>query len=193
VEEFTRKQAEVQRAHEEKMKKKTEMEAAVAVMQKRQEELLKRQTEEKRKLMEKLAAKEGKSQPPSEGESTEGKPLNQAEALKKQLEALEAEARSLGIDPSQADDSSWGGWGSRGRGRGRGAPSVRGSYSSRGYPGVRGGYRGRGGAGLPSRGNPYKLDNRPKKIGISGVDFTHPDKDESLRQYLLVSYVYLVS
>ncbi|KFY07637.1 hypothetical protein V492_06969 [Pseudogymnoascus sp. VKM F-4246] len=180
VEEFARKQAEVQKAHEEKMKKKTEMEAAVAAMQKRQEDLMKRQAEEKRKLMERLAAKEGTAQPSAEGDGAEGKPPSQAEALKKQLAALEAEARSLGLDPAQAEENSWGGYGGRGRGRGRGAP--RGAYPPRG---ARGGYRGRGGAGFAPGPNPYKLDNRPKKIGISGVDFTHAEKDESLRQYLL--------
>ncbi|KAL5348274.1 hypothetical protein ACLOAV_006756 [Pseudogymnoascus australis] len=180
VEEFTRKQAEVQKAHEEKMKKKAEMEAAVAAMQKRQEDLLKRQAEEKRKLMERLAAKEGTAQPSAESDGGDGKPPSQAEALKKQLAALEAEARSLGLDPAQAEENSWGGWGGRGRGRGRGAP--RGGYPPRG---TRGGYRGRGGAGFAPGPNPYKLDNRPKKIGISGVDFTHAEKDESLRQYLL--------
>jgi hypothetical protein len=184
VEEFARKQAEVQKAHEEKMKKKTEMEAAVAAMQKRQEDLMKRQVEEKRKLMERLAAKEGTAQPSAEGEGGEGKPASQAEALKKQLAALEAEARSLGLDPAQAEENSWGGYGGRGRGRGRGAP--RGAYPPRG---ARGGYRGRGGAGfVPGGPNPYKLDNRPKKIGLSGVDFTNAEKDESLRQYLLVSH-----
>lgn len=185
VEEFTRKQAEVQKAHEEKMKKKTEMEAAVAAMQKRQEDLMKRQAEEKRKLMERLAAKEGMAQPSGESGGAEGKPASQAEALKKQLAALEAEARSLGLDPAQAEENSWGGWGGRGRGRGRGVPGMRGAYPARG---ARGGYRGRGGAGFAPGPNPYKLDNRPKKIGISGVDFTHAEKDESLRQYLLVSH-----
>ncbi|OBT88176.1 hypothetical protein VE02_02454 [Pseudogymnoascus sp. 03VT05] len=182
VEEFTRKQAEVQKAHEEKMKKKTEMEAAVAAMQKRQEDLMKRQAEEKRKLMERLAAKEGTAQPSAESDGADGKPPSQAEALKKQLAALEAEAKSLGLDPAQAEENTWGGWGGRGRGRGLGAPGMRGAYAPRG---ARGGYRGRGGAGFTPGPNPYKLDNRPKKIGISGVDFTHAEKDESLRQYLL--------
>lgn len=185
IEEFARKQVEVQKAHEEKMKKKAEMEAAIAVMQKRQEDLLKRQAEEKRKLMEKLAAKEGKSAPAAEGVGAEDKPPSQAEALKMQLEALEAEARSLGIDPAQAEEGSWGGRG--GRGRGRGAFRARGAYVPRVYPGARGGYRGRGGAGFATGGNTYRLDNRPKKVGVSGIDFTNPEKDESLRQYLLVS------
>lgn len=183
VEEFARKQAEVQKAHEEKMKKKAEMEAAVAAMQKRQEDLMKRQAEEKRKLMERLAAKEGTAQSSTESDGADGKPPSQAEALKKQLAALEAEARSLGLDPAQAEENTRGGWGGRGRGRGRGGP--RGAYPARG---ARGGYRGRGGAGFAPGPNPYKLDNRPKKIGISGVDFTNAEKDESLRQYLLVSH-----
>lgn len=183
IEEFARKQADLQRVHEEKMKKKKEMEEARETMQKRQEDLLKRQAEEKRRLMEKLAAKEGKPTS-AEGEG-EGKPLSQAETLKKQLAALEAEARSLGIDPQQAEEGS--SWSVRGgRGRGRGAFRARGAYAPRGFP-ARGGYRGRGAPGFATGGNAYKLDNRTKKVGISGVDFTDAEKDESLRQYLLVS------
>jgi len=32
----------------------------------------------------------------------------------------------------------------------------------------------------------YSLDNRPKKVVITGVDFTVPEKDEALRQHLFV-------
>jgi RNA-binding protein 26 len=185
IEEFARKQQEVQKAHEEKMKKKAEMEAAREEMNKRQEELLKRQAEEKRKLIEKLAAKSAKAgTPPSvmpNGESTEGKPISQAELLKAQLAALEAEAQSLGIDTASSEEP----WSGRGRGRGRGGYRGRGAYVPRG--GDRGGYRGRGGAPFSRGGGAYKLDNRPKKIAITGADFTNPEKDESLRQYLLVS------
>jgi RNA-binding protein 26 len=38
----------------------------------------------------------------------------------------------------------------------------------------------------------YNLDNRPKKVGLTSVDFTDPEKDESLRQYLLVSFIDLL-
>jgi RNA-binding protein 26 len=193
IEEFTRKQQEVQKAHEEKMKKKAEMETAQKELERRHEVLLKKQAEEKRKLMEKLAAKSN-TQPVTDqnGTSTtpadEKKPTSQTEALKAQLAALEAEAKSLGLDTALPDDTSWG---YRGRGRGRGVYRGRGAFVPRGGRGFdRGGYRGRGGAPYSGGGNVYKLDNRPKKIAMTGIDFTNPDKDESLRQYLLVSHLH---
>ncbi|PQE33245.1 hypothetical protein CJF32_00003781 [Rutstroemia sp. NJR-2017a WRK4] len=186
IEEFARKQQEVQKAHEEKMKKKQEMEAARKELEKRQEELLRSQAEEKRKLMEKIAAKTGKSASPGAGAKAEDDspapaPTSQTEMLKKQLAALEAEAQSLGLpglDSPLTDDSSWGG----GRGRGRGGYRGRGTFAPRG---ARGGFRGRGGAPFGGAQGRYNLDNRPKKIAVTGVDFTNPDADESLRHYLL--------
>ncbi|KAG0649451.1 putative RNA-binding [Hyphodiscus hymeniophilus] len=183
IEEFTRKQQEVQKAHEEKMKKKLEMDVAKKELEKRQEELLKNQAEEKRKLLERIAAKSGKTGTPIAG-SEGGTPAPteksnpQTEALRAQLAALEAEAKSLGIDPETPEDS----WSSRGRGRGRGGYRGRGSFAPRGF---RGGYRGRGAPYAARGGGTYNLDNRPKTIGLSGVDFTNAAKDESLRQYLL--------
>lgn len=186
IEEFTRKQQEVQKAHEEKAKKKQEMEAARKELERRQEDLLRNQAEEKRKLMERIAAKTGQSATPPGSDGTTGpaesKSTAQTDALKAQLAALEAEAQSLGIDTSLTDDS----WGGRGRGRGRGGYRGRGAFVPRGY---RGGYRGRGGAPFVGGPSPYKLDNRPKTVGLTGVDFTSPEKDESLRQYLLVSSI----
>lgn len=188
IEEFSRKQQEVQKAHEEKMKKIVEMEAAQKELERRHEELLKKQAEEKRKLMEKLAAKTGKAgaSPVQNGTppATTSKTSSQTEALKAQLAALEAEAKSLGLDTALADDTSWG---ARGRGRGRGVYRGRGTFLPRGARGFdRGGYRGRGGPAFGGTGAAYKLDNRTKKVALTGVDFTNPDKDESLRQYLLV-------
>ncbi|KAA8573925.1 hypothetical protein EYC84_005470 [Monilinia fructicola] len=183
IEEFAKKQQEVQKAHEEKMKKKQEMEANRRELERRQEELLKNQAEEKRKLMEKLAAKSGKSASPGV-KAEDGSPApagsSQTEALKKQLAALEAEAQSLGLPnlDNPLSDDTWGG-----RGRGRGGYRGRGTFAPRGF---RGGYRGRGGApfagGAPSR---YTLDNRTKKVAVSGADFTNPRVDESLREHLL--------
>jgi RNA-binding protein 26 len=184
IEEFTRKQQEVQKAYEEKVKKIQNMEVARKELEKRQEDLLKNQAEEKRKLLEKLAAKAGQANASSTTENGAPAPTDakssQTETLRAQLAALEAEAMSLGIDPSAEDSSSY-----RGRGRGRGFRG-RGAFIPRGF---RGGYRGRGGAAPYTGGNnAYKLDNRPKKIGLTGVDFSNPEKDESLRQYLLVSH-----
>ncbi|TVY42912.1 putative RNA-binding protein [Lachnellula occidentalis] len=187
MEEFARKQEEAQKVHEEKMKKKQEVENSRKELEKRQENLLKSQAEEKRKLMERIAAKSGKSgATPSDKESEApssagGQTTSQTEALKAQLAALEAEAQSLGIDPSATEEPSFGGY--RGRGRGRGASRARGTYAPRGF---RGGFRGRGGAPFAG-GGAYKLDNRPRKIAMTGADFTNAENDESLRQFLLVS------
>lgn len=181
IEEFTRKQEEVQRAYEQKMKKKQEMETQQEELQKRQEELLKSQAEEKRKLMERLAAKTGKSTAlSSDTKSESGAPTSQTEALKAQLAALEAEAKSLGIDPNAEDPAHL--FPYRGRGRGRGAPfRGRAGFVPRGRGADRGGSRGRGAwAGVKK-----SIDNRPRKIAIGGHDFTNPDKDESLRSFLL--------
>lgn len=175
LEEFRRKQEEAQRSHELKMKKKAETEAAQAELEKRREELLRNQEAEKKKLMEKLAARGEGHSVPSAIEAP--KSSSQTEALKAQLAALEAEAKSLGIDPSKDEyDPSF-----RGRGRGRGYRG-RGAFVPRG----RGAYRGRGGAPFANAAA-YNLDNRPKKIALTGADFTVPERDESLRQYLLVS------
>jgi hypothetical protein len=159
------------------------METAKKELEKRQEDLLKSQAEEKRKLMEKLAAKRGKSGSPAarseNGASAQSE--NPTEKLKKQLADLEAEAQSLGIDYSLSDDTS--SWGGRGRGRGRGGHRGRGVFVPRGF---RGGYRGRGTAPFAASGRSFNLDNRTKKVGLIGIDFSDPEKDESLRQYLLV-------
>lgn len=185
IEEFTRKQQEAQKVHEEKMKKKQEMEEARKELEKRQEELMKNQAEEKRKLMERIAAKSGK--PASANGSTNGTPApeskpSQTELLKAQLAKLEAEAQSLGIDYSLTEDNSWGG---RGRGRGRGGYRGRGEYVPRGY---RGGYRGRGGpTNFAAAGRSFNLDNRPKTVSVTGQDFTDSAKDEALREHLMVS------
>lgn len=185
IEEFTKKQQEVQRAHEEKMKKKEEMEVARKELERRQEELLKSQEEEKRKLMEKIAAMSGKSDGPTNGSQSgtpapaDTKATAQTEILKAQLAALQAEAQSLGIDSSLSDDN----WGGRGRGRGRGGYRGRGAFVPRG----RGGFRGRGGAHFGGNTTVYKLDNRPKTVGVKGIDFTVGDNQENLRAYLLVN------
>jgi hypothetical protein len=167
IEEFKKKQEEVQKAHELKLKGKKELEDKQRELEKRAEELLRNQEDAKRKLQEKLLAK-GVT-------STESKPKSQTDALKAQLAALQAEADSLGIG-NPFDESG------RGRGRGRGFRG-RGGYVSRG--------RGSWGRGAPFTrsargGGAYNLDNRTKKVAVSGVEFD-ADKDESLRQYLLVS------
>lgn len=190
IEEFARKQADVQRSHEEKMKRKLEMEAARKELEKRQEDLFRSQAEEKKKLLDRIAAKSRKVCGSASGSINgdlvpgEGKPISQTEALKAQLALLEAEAKSLGIDTSLPDDTST--YPPRGGYRGRISYRARGGPNPRGH---RGGYRGRGGAPSTVGGSVLRLDNRPKTVALSGVDFTSPDKEESLRQYLLVSYL----
>jgi len=188
MEDFKLKQQEVQEVHEKKQKMRIEMEATRKMLEQRQEELLKNQAEEKRKLMERINAKEGKSSTPAAG-SDNGTPaptekMNSAnQALKEKLAALEAEAKSLGIDPDAVGDDANLGYLGRGRGRGRGGYRGRGAIVPRG---ARGGYRGRGAAPFVRGGGAFSLDNRPKKVGLTGVDFSDPNKDESLRQHLLV-------
>jgi RNA-binding protein 26 len=194
LEEFARKQAEAQKVWEDKLKKKAEMETTRKELEKRQEELLKSQAEEKRKLMEKIAARTAKSASPAV-RSANGTPAPadkstaQTEALKAQLAVLEAEAKSLGLEPNLAGDTAAPTYGHRGRGRGRGVYRGRGTFPPRGS---RGGYRGRGGAPFSADGRSFNLDNRTKKVGLTGADFTDAGKEESLREHLLVSLEYIL-
>lgn len=188
LEEFKRKQEEAQKAHLEKQEKRDNLERERQELEEKRKELLARQEEEKRKLQAKLAAngvKEDSLSPILTKAVPDGAKPSQAEALRAKLAALEQEANSLGLDPdAAADDSAW-----PTRGRGRGRPyQGRGSYPPRGFRGGYG-YRGRGGVGpdVHAAYAAYSLDNRPKIIAITGVDFTEPAKDEALRQYLFVS------
>ncbi|KAI9887216.1 MAG: hypothetical protein M1823_000964 [Watsoniomyces obsoletus] len=215
MEEIKRKQDEYQRAHEEKLKKIKATEESRKELEKRKEELLKSQAEEKKKLMERLAAKTAAkassptvSTPSATGgegggvssngpENGSKRSLSQTDALKAQLAALEAEAKSLGIDSALSDEmgSSFrgrGGWRGRGgvspyrggRGGGGYMPRGRGYDPSRGRGG---GYRGRAYAWTGNRGGNSannKLDNRTKKVAVSGIEFD-TKKDEALREYLL--------
>ncbi|KAL2158945.1 hypothetical protein VTH06DRAFT_2975 [Thermothelomyces fergusii] len=178
LEEFARKQEEKQKAFEEKARKREELERQREELEKRQKELLAKQQEERAKLEAKLGKHSGAKSENDEGASK--KPMSQTEALRAQLAALEAEARQMGLDPDAMDaPSPWpprGGYG-RGRGGWRGSTPpymARGSY--------RGGFRGRG--NIHAAYAAYTLDNRPKKVILTGVDFTVPEKDEALRQYL---------
>lgn len=180
-----------QKKFEEKKAAMKEADDKRQALEKQKADLAKRQAEEKRKLQEKLAAK-GQGSPPAKTNSeandttTNGVKDEAAaartRALRAQVAALEAEAKSLGLDQALSDEPYPG---YRGRGRGRGRGSYRGweGFAGRGayQPRGRGGYRGRGG-GFGA----YNLDLRPKKVGITGVEWT-PEKDEGLRQYLLVS------
>jgi hypothetical protein len=180
MEEFAKQQEEKQKAFDEKTKKREELERQQEELEKRQKELIAKHLEEKAKLDAKLAGSNGVKSDDNEGDSK--KPVTQTDALRAQLAALEAEARQMGIDPDAVDaPAPWparGGYGGRGRGGWRGAASP---YTPRG----RGNFRGR--ANVHAAYAAYSLDNRPKKVVLSGVDFTVSEKDETLRQYLFVS------
>lgn len=194
MEEFMRKQEEAQKIFEEKRKKAEEVERQREELAKREQELLARQREEKAKLAAKMKAKlSGGGSQEGDGSEDGSKPKSTSEALRAQLAALEAEARQMGIDPDAMEDTSYSAssWTARGGYYG-GRGAFRGAYRARGFA-PRGAYRGapfRGGA----RGNHhaayamYSLDNRPKKVTLTGVDFTVPEKDEMLRQYLFVGF-----
>lgn len=192
-EEFEKQQEEAQKSHDEKMKRRKETEDARLALEKQREELLKKQEEEKERLLRRLGGNgvsngngsgDGESRSPSQENSSD-----QTKQLRAQLAALEAEAKTLGIDPNGSESAPSFGYRGRGRGyfgRGGFAPRGRGGYD----PSFRGGYRGRGGMAR-GRGGVLRLDNRPKRIAISGVDFD-AEKDEALRQFLIVSSTFSI-
>ncbi|KAF8461682.1 hypothetical protein BDZ91DRAFT_369450 [Kalaharituber pfeilii] len=131
-----------------------------------------------------------KETPPS---STPAASDAETEALRAQLEALEAEAKFLGIDQTASDASTSyrgrGGFRGRavfrgaalGRGRGLGSPYVSPSIGKPYVPG----YRGRGSVlAARGRGGAMRLDNRTRKVAVGGVD-GGGERNEALRQYLL--------
>ncbi|KAL8886448.1 MAG: hypothetical protein Q9215_005854 [Flavoplaca cf. flavocitrina] len=191
-EEFEKKALAAQQKLEEKKTLLKEAEEKRKALERQKEELAQKQAEEKKKLLEKLAAKGATSSISPNGITTseqktttndiDDKASAQTKALRAQVAALEAEAKSLGLDAALNEDP----WASRGRGRGRG----RGRVSYRGWEGFagrgagfdsyRGSPRGRGGF---QAGGAFNLDNRPKKVSVFGVEFS-AEKDEALRQHL---------
>lgn len=182
-EEFERQQDEAQKMHEEKKKKRQETEEAKQALDKQREELLMKQQEEKDKLLQRIGAAESSNGGPEGAPepAADDSANDQTKQLRAKLASLEEEAKGLGLDPSGADTGSF-----APRGRGRGSYRGRGyAPRGRGYdPSFRGGYRGRG--GFRGRGGVLRLDNRPKRVGVSGVEF-NSEKDEALRQFLIVS------
>ena len=208
MEGFKRKQEEAQRAHDAKRAKKKANEDAAKELERRKEELLKMQLEERRKLEEKLAKKKaGASASPPSGT---GPPASDAAgsvkskddaattaALKAQLQALEEEARALGIDNHAGEDPfDLSGFRGRGRARGFASRGVRGGYFPRGraaYVPPYGAYRGRGAFAMArGRGGTLKLDNRTRKVTVSAADL-RGSKDEEFRHYLMVGTSALTS
>lgn len=195
-EEFEKKAMAAQQKLEEKKTLMKEAEEKRKALERQKEELAQKQSEEKKKLLEKLAAKKGGTSSISPDGAADGEHKNgtgdvddkasaQTKALRAQVAALEAEAKSLGLDAALTEDP-WAGRG-RGRGRARGRGSYRGweGFAGRGagFDTYRGSPRGRGGF---HAGGAFNLDNRPKKVSVSGVEF-NGEKDEALRQHLFVS------
>lgn len=179
---FEKQQAEAQKAHEEKAKMLKDHEEATQNLEKQKAQL----QQEKAKLMEKLAAK-GQGQGQGEGQSNEAskdeanEENEHTKALRAQAAALEAEAKGIGIDIETQNQASY-----RGRGRGWGGYRGRGGFAPRGRgydPSFRGGFRGRG--DFHGRGGVLRLDNRPRRVAVSGVQFDSA-RDEALREYLVV-------
>ena len=181
TEAFKRRQEERQQAHERRQAALRKTEEAKRALIRRKEEVTKRHEAEKAVLKAKLAAK-GEELPTDGTEEVSSEAL----ALREQLAKLEAEAEALGIDPNAPAEESF--YVYRGRGSGRDF-SSRGGYFGRGrgytpyQQPTRGSYR-----GLPFvRGRSSavrKLDNRPRNIAISGVEFD-ARKEEMLRAYLV--------
>lgn len=171
MEEFQRRQGEAQKHHQERELKRAELERQRIDLERQQQELLARHREENEKLQRRLT-----------GQSSEGgdAPSSGTDMLRAKLAMLEQEAKILGIDPDAEDDTASSYHPPRGGYRGRGAPRGRG-YAPRG----RGSARGRGG-NMHAAYAQYSIDNRPKKLAVTGVDFTAAEKDEVLRHFLLV-------
>ncbi|KAF4345188.1 RNA-binding [Fusarium beomiforme] len=167
MEEFRRKQEEEQKKHQEREAQRAKIEQERQEVVKKHQELLARHREENEKLQAKLASQRG------EDEDANSSGTNM---LRAKLAALEQEAKMLGLDPN-AEEESNSSWASRGGYRGRG------NFRARGRG--RGSFRGRGGGNMHAAYAQYSIDNRPKKLAITGVDFTAPDKDEMLRHFLL--------
>ncbi|KAL4803482.1 hypothetical protein BDV18DRAFT_144834 [Aspergillus unguis] len=181
AEEFQRQQEEAQKAYEEKSKQRQETEKAKQDLEKQREELLKKQEEEKQRLLQKIGGSSGSATPDGAAQSpSDENASEQTKQLRAQLAALEAEAKSLGLDPNQSPT------GASFRGRGRGG-FGRGGYPPRGRgydPSYRGSYRGRGGFNARGRGGVLRLDNRPKRIAVSGIK-PNSEQDEAFRQHLI--------
>ncbi|KAJ4425101.1 hypothetical protein N0V82_000156 [Gnomoniopsis sp. IMI 355080] len=201
MDEFKKQQDTAQKAHEEKMRIKRELAEKQAELDRKRKELQAKQEAEKEKLA-KLAALKKESlgngddiKHEKDEAAKPSKPSSQTEALRATLAKLQEEAKSIGLDPhvNSEEDATistyseyspyppYNPYHPRG-GRGGYFRGGRGGYAPRGS------YRGRGGAS--GRGNihaayaAFSLDNRPKKVALTGVDFTAPEKDEALRQHL---------
>lgn len=175
LEEIERRQAVAQKLFEERRKKEEE---AAAKAEQIEEELNIKDAEINR-LKRELAAK-----------AKDGT-ANLDEDLSQDLSTLQAEADALFAQQGTLTSS-----------RGRGHSYTRGGYRGhehptfpprgRGYTAYRGAYRGRGHPSFHvARSSVKRLDNRPRRVAVADIEIGSA-RDEALRQYLLVSYHYLI-
>ncbi|VUC22097.1 unnamed protein product [Clonostachys rosea] len=171
--EFQQRQEEAQKKFQERETKRAELERQRLELEKKQQELMQKQREERERLHAKLLEKNGGSpDTPSSG----------ADMLRAKIASLEEEAKILGLDPNAAEEDIDISVGYPPRGGFRGRSTFRGR-ATRAWRGSRGSFRGV--EGRHAAYAQYSLDNRPKRLAITGVDFTATDKDESLRHFLL--------
>ena len=166
-EEAQRKHDEAKRQREEAAKQKQDLDAKLMAME-----------AERKKMADILAKKSGKAASPTVESPNPSAPeeSEQTKALKAQLAKLEAEAKSLGIDPDAPTNGFSNSPGYRGRGGYRGRAQGRSSYPS--YRGAWAGGDGRGGAVM-------RLDNRTKTVAVTFAEGSYETHDEALRQFLL--------
>jgi RNA recognition motif-containing protein len=184
---FKQQQAEKQKAYEERMRERKAMEDAKQDIGLRRENMAK----ERKALVIKLALAEGSEAGQRDSNGTKSgehgirvdSPDPKIKALRDQLARMQEEARSLGIDPDASLSEIPHAFGAQRRGFGG---PMRGGFTSRAA------YRGRGSPGNSQRGHGFvrgrdpavrKLDNRPKNLVVSGVEFDNV-KEENLRSYL---------
>ena len=126
-EKFERDAVAAQKKLEEKKTQMKDVEAKRQALEKQKEELAQKQAEEKRKLLEKLAAKgvprNGDMATNGNTGTDDNKISAHTKALREKVAELEAEAKSLGLDSALSDTP----YQYRGRGRGRGRGSYRGT------------------------------------------------------------------
>ncbi|ORY11038.1 hypothetical protein BCR34DRAFT_601640 [Clohesyomyces aquaticus] len=161
IKQIEERQAELQKAHEERLKKRRETEERQKEIQKQLEATYKEATNIRRKL----AAKTGE----------------ESDFVEK-LRLLQQEAHTFGIDTTKEQTSPV----NRGRGGSRGGAPYR-ALRGRGYSALRGGFGARGGSTtslIPgARCGVKRLDNRPKSVAVvEGLA-----KEEALRTFLAMN------
>ncbi|CAK7202457.1 hypothetical protein SEUCBS139899_005180 [Sporothrix eucalyptigena] len=210
MEEFLRKQEAAQKDYEEKKRILDDLAEQQSKVDERLKDNLAKQLELRKKIVANMATMTAKlkSEDPqnngsddgttsgteSPGPSKSAAQIMQTELIRAQLATLETEAKLLGIDPDlilgdpstgSGDDRSYTAWAARGGSSSYGRGGGRGGYAPRGGRGRGGGYSSRGGGSMAAAYAAYTLDNRPRRVAITGADFTDPEKSEALRQYLL--------